>query len=120
MIADYAYYIGTYHGDKLTQAAFEKNVIRAEKEMKKYISIPDNPTDDYKMCCCSLTEIINDNQNVENIRFKGLKNESVQGYSVSYENASETKFSAKKRIIDEINFWIDGANIHRGVGRDVY
>ena len=121
MIADYTYYTDTYKGTAVKSSSeYEKLEKRAELEMGKYIDInAETYTDNEKMCCCSLVDIINAFNSVSDTATKGIKSESVSGYSVSYSDSNTIFIDMKKRIKEEIALWLGINTTYRGVGRHV-
>lgn len=122
MIASFQYYTDTYKGTRFTtEDAFNKCERRAEQELKNYIDTGANTfTDEEKMCCCSLSDILDiyNSNNEKNIN--GITKEDVSGYSVTYSSTADAYFNFKRKIKDEIELWL-GKKIHkcRGVGRHV-
>lgn len=122
MIANYQYYKDTYRGSYFkTEDDFNKAEKRVEMELKNYIDITaETYTEDEKMCCCSLSDIIGIYYETDEKTIKGINSESVSGYSVSYSSTAESYLNFRNKIKAEIELWL-GNRIKkcRGVGRHV-
>lgn len=121
MIADYTYYTTTYKGTAVTNSSdYARLEKRAELYLKDYINVEaESFTDNEKMCCCSLVDILNTYNAAADAPSKGIKSESVSGYSVSYSDGNTIFIDLKKQIKNEIALWL-GINVtYKGVGRHV-
>jgi len=82
--ADYTYYIDTYKGAVLDTASFDLYALKATQKIKLYtldrINV-DNISEEVKMCCCELAELMYKHDREDS---NGITSEKVGEHSVSY------------------------------------
>lgn len=70
----------------------------------------DNVPEDVRMCCCELAELIC-RFDTEQDGHAGKASESVQGWSVSYTSASDSKTQLDAQTRDVVYKWLSGSGL---------
>ena len=109
MIADYAFYTGTYLGDTIPSDKYNFFGERASDKLARYEAImpkTESAQTTLKKCACAIADILYENkQSTKN--GQGVSSESVQGYyTVSYSVVDEE--TLKKKINNVIGDYLGG------------
>ena len=116
--ADENFYKSKYLCGKQTliTAAFDYYAREATKIIQQYTFNridTDNFTDEVKMCCCAVAELIFNAEQTDN---KNVSSATVGDVSESYESAESRRQLLSKKIKVAINMWLaDTGLLYRGV-----
>lgn len=93
-------------GGTLDETPFNILEFEAQKEIDKYtfgrLKDLDEQINEVKMCVYALMSILNTYSAMNNAQAKGLTSESIDGYSVSYGQASESIVKSKSENVKSI------------------
>lgn len=122
-LVSYDYYCNNYNGTRFSdEASFNVAERKAELILSKYITIPSEPSDNIKMCICSLSDYTDKMSEIEDKISRGIYSERVSGYSISYGSLTERRRSMSDGIMEILELWLgnDYSNLgYRGVSRHV-
>jgi len=106
---DYTYYINTYKGSTIPEAAFVKMATKAQSKVDYYtfnrIDEKAEYMDKVKGCCCDIAEQIYTFETAENF-MHGVSSEKVGDYSVSYSNPVDSANLSSAKMRSSINEWL--------------
>lgn len=113
--ADYTYYTDTYKGAVLDAASFPLYALKSTQKIKLHIFDrvdKDNASDEVKMCCCELAELIYKHEKEDN---GNVASEKVGEYSISYVDKQKIESAFRGQCIEIIYNWIaDTGLLYRG------
>ena len=93
-------------GGTLDETPFNILEFEAQKEIDKYtfgrLKDLNEQINEVKMCVYALMSILNTYSSMNNAQAKGLTSESIDGYSVSYGQASESIVKSKNENVKSI------------------
>lgn len=126
MYADFAYYQGTYHGSRVTDADWPS----VEREAEGYVNLLTywrlkwNHTeiipDEVKMAVCAVAEVVLDEHTAvkKAMDHADVKSYSNDGYSETYESAQVIKSQYAVQKEDAINLYLPISHPLRYAGVD--
>lgn len=102
--ADYAFYISSYLGNKVSDADFPRVALRASEyiDSQTFNRLIDDNTlvdDNVKKACCALAEIIDQYEKSADNGVQTIKSEKVGDYSVEYVSTKVQSYDKKKVAI---------------------
>lgn len=101
-------------------ASFDYYARKATQAIKQYTSsnVDENSIGEVvMMCCCEVAEIIFNSDKLDKTT-NGKTSESVQGWSVSYENREQTTAVMQDKIKRSVYSWFSGTGLlYAGVRR---
>lgn len=121
--ADKAFYEAEYLQGKqaVITTAFDFYSRKATKIVnQKILGRIKTPTEEVKMCCCEIAELIfefeNASKDVQGNSTAGKASESVSGWSVAYRSEEEMQNALNKKINAVIYAWLSGTGLlYRGL-----
>jgi maleate cis-trans isomerase len=119
MYADYEYYSGTFHGNTIPGAEFDKYATRASSYLDhvtlKRVTV-DNLTDDIKKATCAVAEVYYDQDLQVNNMGNYISSESVGTHRVEIKSKIRTKKELDKELYDKVFFYLSLTGLlYRGI-----
>ena len=123
---DYAYYLESFHGERLTDSDFQSSVLPASafiREITQNRIDQDHISDDVKDATCAVCEVLQEeSERIQNSAYgvKEVKSENTDGYSVSFvteQNEGESRESVmwKKKYAAARTYLIHTGLLYLGV-----
>lgn len=114
---DYNFYFNNWLGNTIPDDEFEKYIKRAQHEVEYYTfgRIDDNVTDKVKNAICAVADILYDVYSASDNIPRGIKSESVDDVSITYDTTAPNQNQITKQIYAAIKRELFGTGLlYRG------